>query len=112
MQDLLNPAIKDQVAPRQTANTRDGDKVIHLSMMQDNVFNGDIGHTDLPRKYTKSKQDELTNPILMATKSFTRAMNGTRLRLAYAMRPTNRKEATSCGDFTHYQSPTGCCSVI
>ena len=88
MQDLLNPAIKDQVVfDTPDCQYRDGDKVIHLvNDAESNVFNGDIGYiTDLlPGKYTESKQDELTiqfdgNEIVYPRNEWYK------IRLAYAM---------------------------
>jgi len=88
MQDLLNPAVKDQVVfDTPDCQYRDGDKVIHLvNDAESNVFNGDIGYiTDLlPGKYTESKQDELTiqfdgNEIVYPRNEWYK------IRLAYAM---------------------------
>ena len=80
MQDLLNPAVKDQVVfETPDCQYRDGDKVIHLvNDAKVMSFNGDIGYiTDLlPENIqNRSKMNWLSNLIM---KSSTRAMNGTR----------------------------------
>ena len=88
MQDLINPAEKDQlVFEAPDCQYRQGDKVIHLvNDAESNVFNGDLGYiTDLlPAKYTDSKQDELTinfagNEIVYQRSEWYK------IRLAYAM---------------------------
>ncbi|WP_247940047.1 ATP-dependent RecD-like DNA helicase [Streptococcus gordonii] len=88
MQDLINPAEKDQlVFEAPDCQYRQGDKIIHLvNDAESNVFNGDLGYiTDLlPAKYTDSKQDELTinfdgNEIVYQRSEWYK------IRLAYAM---------------------------
>jgi len=88
MQDLINPAEKDQlVFEALDCQYRQGDKIIHLvNDAESNVFNGDLGYiTDLlPAKYTDSKQDELTinfdgNEIVYQRSEWYK------IRLAYAM---------------------------
>lgn len=88
MQDLINPAEKDQlVFEAPDCQYRQGDKIIHLvNDAESNVFNGDLGYiTDLlPAKYTDSKQDELTinfdgNEIIYLRSEWYK------IRLAYAM---------------------------
>ena len=67
MQDLLNPAVKDQVVfDTPDCQYRDGDKVIHLvNDAESNVFNGDIGYiTDpSPRKIYRIEARWIDYPI-------------------------------------------------
>ncbi|WP_247927369.1 SF1B family DNA helicase RecD2 [Streptococcus constellatus] len=88
MQDLINPAEKEQLVFEATdGQYRQDDRVIHLvNDAESNVFNGDLGYiTDLlPAKYTDSKQDELTinfdgNEIVYQRSEWYK------IRLAYAM---------------------------